>query len=68
MESSSSRQTTRAVGILIMTAPRRLPERLPLLQRTLRAALRQELPAETRLDVWVLDDGPGAGKVAKHAF
>ena len=53
-----------SVSIIIMTTPRR-PERYPLLQRTVHAALHQRVHADLALEVLVLDDGP-AGRAAAH--
>ncbi|KAL1515106.1 hypothetical protein AB1Y20_004169 [Prymnesium parvum] len=50
----------RCVTILILTAPRRRPERLPLLRRTISRALEQSLPPSIGLEVLVVDDGPHA--------
>ena len=46
------------VTIIILTAPGRFPERLPLLRYTIARALAQELEDGQNLEVLVLDDGP----------
>ena len=55
-----------SVSIIIMTTPRR-PERYPLLQRTVHAALHQRVHADLALEVLVLDDGPSGGAAAHIA-
>ena len=49
-----------SVCIVVMTAPRRRPERAALLGRTVTRALEQRLPLTTSLELLVLDDGPEA--------
>eukprot|EP00966_Prymnesium_polylepis_P034378 798654-Prymnesium_polylepis.1 len=58
---ASSEDAIRTVSIIILTAPARFPERLPLLQHTVARALAQRLEGEQRLEVLVLDDGPAEG-------
>ena len=55
-----------SVSIIIMTTPSR-PERYPLLQRTVHAALHQRVSADLALEVLVLDDGPASGAAAHIA-
>tara|TARA_B100000795_G_scaffold216876_1_gene170842 strand:- start:146 stop:487 length:342 start_codon:yes stop_codon:yes gene_type:complete len=55
-----------SVSIIIMTTPSR-PERYPLLQRTVHAALHQRVSADLALEVLVLDDGPVGGAAAHVA-
>ena len=47
-----------SVSVIILTAPAKFPERLPLLRRTLICALAQQLDSRVQLlEVLVLDDG-----------
>ena len=52
------RPKVHSVSIVIMTTPSR-PERYPLLQQTVHAALHQRVSADIILEVLVIDDGPG---------